>query len=407
MKIAYLTQSYPPMISGAALVVQHLAQGMVARGHDVLVLAASDQGRSYTTETPCLRIVRLPAVPNPSRANQHFIGWAYSRIYHELQAFNPDVIHLHDALTVGLAGLQAGKKLGIPTALTTHQLPWFVSAYLPAWAGLREKVEGTLWKYCKWLNKQTDQFIAPTPTIAKVIEARIGSHPVVISNGMDLERFTPQPLSPAEREHLCVRFGLDPARPIILHVGRLDADKQVNLVVQAAAKAMRHTNAQLLVIGDGQQHARLVQLSAWRGMQARCHFPGFVQPGDDLAAIYRMASVFVTASEIETQGLVLLEAMASGVPVVAVRATCVPELVQERVNGYLVAPKDVDMLAERIVEVLETPARAREMGLAGRQIAEQHARVRSFDRHEALYQALCGQAFFPSSSLRLNTKSIS
>lgn len=407
MKIAYLTQSYPPMISGAALVVQHLAQGMVARGHEVLVLAASDEGRGYTTETPWLRVVRLPALPNPSRANQHFIGWAYAHIYRELQAFNPDVIHLHDALTVGLAGLWVGKKLGVPTAFTTHQLPWFVSTYLPDWAGLREKTENILWQYCRWLNARTDQFIAPTLTIAKVIEARIGSHPVVISNGMDLERFTPQPLSPTERERLCARFGLDPARPVILHVGRLDADKQVNLVIQAATKAMHHTDSQLLVIGDGQQRARLVELAEWRGMEARCFFPGFVQPGDDLAAIYRLASVFVTASEIETQGLVLLEAMASGVPVVGVRATCVPELVQEGVNGYLVAPKDVDALAERMVEVLENPARAREMGLAGRQIAEQHARARSFDRHEALYQALSGQSVCQSSAFRLNTNHIS
>ena len=391
MKIAFLTQSYPPMISGAALVVQHLAQGMAARGHEVLVIAASDTGRGYFTQEPGLKMVRLQSTPNPSRANQHFISWAYADILYELRTFAPDVIHLHDSLSVGLAGILAGKKLGVPLALTTHQLPWFVSAYLPDVPGLRKGVENALWQYCRWLHRQTDQFISPTPTTAKVIEEHAGFRPVALSNGMDLDRFSPQPLEPAKRLHLCQRFGLDPERPVILHVGRLDMDKQVNLVVQAAAKAMHNSVAQLLVVGDGQLRERLIELAEWYGIGDRSHFPGFVQPTDELPNIYRMATVFVTGSEIETQGLVVLEAMGSGLPVVAVRATCVPEIVHDGINGYLVPPKDVDAMAKHLVDVLCDRACARQMGLEGRQIAEQHSRPRSLDRHETLYQMLCGE----------------
>jgi 1,2-diacylglycerol 3-alpha-glucosyltransferase len=391
MKIAYLTQSFPPMISGASLVVQHLAQGMAARRHDVLVIAASDTGKPYFTQEPGLKIVRLQSLPNPSRANQHFISWAYSDILYELKPFAPEVIHLHDTLTVGLAGIIVGKKLGVPIAVTTHTLPWFVSNYLPDLPGLRVGAENILWKYCRWLHHQTQHFISPTPTTAKTIEVYAGFRPAVISNGMDLDRFHFHPVDTAQRNHLCQRFALNPVHPIILHVGRLDTDKQVNLVIQAAAKTMHNSDAQLLIVGDGQQREKLIQLAEWYGIRERSHFSGFVQPANELPDLYRIASVFVTGSTNETQGLVLLEAMASGLPVVAFRATCFPEIIHDGVNGYLVPPKDADAMAQRLADILQHLALARQMGAEGRKLAEQHSRSRSLDRHEALYQILCDQ----------------
>jgi len=388
LKIAYLTQSYPPMISGASTVVQHLADEMIVRGHDILVLAASDTGKHYLTQEPHLKVVRLKSTSNPFRNNQHFNTWAYSDIFEELKTFSPDVIHLHDSITVGLAGILAGKKLGVPLALTTHQLPGFISSYLPNFAGLMDGVEKAFWKYCRWLNRHTDQFISPTTTSAGMVEQNAGFIPLVISNGVDLNHFRPQPMSPFERQILCKEYGLDPARSIILHVGRLDFDKQVNLVIQAAVKAIHHSNAQLFVVGDGQQRKKLFQQAKSYGILEHCCFTGFVQPARDLPALYRLASVFVTASEIETQGLVLLEAMASGIPVVAVRATCIPEIVHDGVNGYLVPPKDVEAMAERIVDILCQPTLSHRMGEAGRRIAERHSHDHSVSLHEGLYQSL-------------------
>ncbi len=388
MKIAYLTQSYPPMISGASMVVQHLAEAMVVRGHDILVLAASDTGKRYLTEEPHLTVVRLKSAFNPFRNKQHFIPWAYSEIFEELKAFSPDVIHLHDSITVGLAGILAGKKLGVPLVLTTHQLPGFVSAYLPNFPGLKNGVESALWMYCQWLNRYTQQVISPTATSARMVEQNTGFLPLVISNGMDLDEFRPQPMTPFERQFLCEKYGLDPVRPIILHVGRLDFDKQVHLVIQASVKAINDASAQLFVVGDGQQHEKLIELAEASGILDHCCFTGFVEPGHDLTTLYRLASVFVTASEIETQGLVLLEAMASGIPIVAVRATCIPEIVRDGVNGYLVSPEDVDAMGERIVDILHDPTLSHEMGEAGRHIAERHSHDRSVSLHEGVYQSL-------------------
>ena len=118
----------------------------------------------------------------------------------------------------------------------------------------------------------------------------------MISNGINLHTFNPDPPDPGERETLCLRYGLDLDLPVVLHVGRLDLDKQVNLVIRASAQAINQVDAQLLIVGDGRQREELNKLCANLGIEKFCHFPGFVETDDDLPGLYRLAAVFVTAS---------------------------------------------------------------------------------------------------------------
>jgi glycosyltransferase involved in cell wall biosynthesis len=118
------------------------------------------------------------------------------------------------------------------------------------------------------------------------------------------------------------------------------------------------------------------------------HFTGFVLDNKELAKIYRLANVFVTASEIETQGIVLLEAAASGLPIVAVRATCIPEIVHDNINGRLAAPGDLNELSRSLIQLLDNPLLAENMGKAGRVIAEKYNIKTTLDRHEKLYQVM-------------------
>jgi glycosyltransferase involved in cell wall biosynthesis len=129
-------------------------------------------------------------------------------------------------------------------------------------------------------------------------------------------------------------------------------------------------------------------LSAQLGIRARSLFPGFVTPTGDLPGLYRLASVFVMASEMETQGLAGLEAAASGLPIIAVRATALSELVHDGLNGYLVAPGDVEAMAEQMRLLLQNPERARKMGEAARALAEQHSLESALAAHEQFYQSL-------------------
>jgi glycosyltransferase involved in cell wall biosynthesis len=385
MRIAYLAQIYPPMISGQAVATQRLAAGMAARGHSVLVIAASERGRPYLEEQANLRVLRLRSFQNPFQMGQSIMLWPWQQLYAELLRFQPDIVHVHDPLHSAIAGIYANRGREVQMVMTSHQLPWFVSRFIPVPTSLQKMVDRALWRYADWLCRQFHIVIAPTQTIAEVIREHTGHVPYTISNGMDLEAFHPQPAAPDEHQTLCAKYGLDPRLPIILHVGQLNVQKRVDMVVRAVAQVMQNTNAQLLVIGDGKQRKALIRLAHRLGIHRRSVFAGYVSTADDLSAIYRLASVFVTASEIETQGLVLLEAMASGLPVVAVRATCIPEIVHDGINGYLAPIKDVNTLALRIEQVLRNP---RDMGKAARAIAQGHTFAATLRKHEALYTGL-------------------
>jgi glycosyltransferase involved in cell wall biosynthesis len=226
----------------------------------------------------------------------------------------------------------------------------------------------------------------PTPTIARTIQAEAGFKPLDISNGVDLSHFTQECSQPDEKVVLCRKYKLDPDRPIILHVGRLDCDKSVDKVIEAAAKTLRMTNAQMLIVGDGECKEALQNQARSLGIWEDCHFPGFISANGDLPGIYRMANVFTTASEIETQGLVLLEALASGLPVVAVEATCIPELVHDTTNGFLHQSNDVNAFANSLTYLIENPDRAKQMGQMGRGLAEKHSIQAALNQYEILYQ---------------------
>jgi glycosyltransferase involved in cell wall biosynthesis len=178
---------------------------------------------------------------------------------------------------------------------------------------------------------------------------------------------------------------------VIAHVGRIDAEKQVDLVVRAMAQVVRSTDAQLLIVGDGRRREEIIRLCEELGIRDHCRFPGFVAPGGDLSGLYRLSAVFVTASEVETLSSVVLEASASGLPVVAVQASSMPELVQDGTTGYLVAPGDVAAMADRIATLLRHPTQAKGMGHAGRAVAEQHALDKTIEAHERLYRSLASR----------------
>lgn len=390
MKIAYLTQSYPPMVSGAALMSAHLAKEMAVRGHKILVIAASDRERGYLTIKNEMAVLRLGSIHNPLRVGQRFLLYPRRAILRSLRKFQPDIIHTHDPLQIGLLGLEHARHTNIPVLLSIHQLPWFVSAYLPEIYGIRSATETSLWTYSRWLLRQFDALITPTQAIAGMISTMTGIKSQTVSYGIDLRTFH---LHLPTDEEIATRNKLDlPLNvPIILHVGRLDADKHVDRVILAAITSLRETDAHLLIVGDGRQKSALMELCRSKGIAQRCHFPGYVSVQEGLPAIYRLATLFVTASEIETQGIVLLEAAASGLPIVAVQTTCISEIVQDGLNGYLKASGDNIALGNAITELLTDTEKARKMGQAGRRLVKKHNIQTTFDACEHLYADLIKQ----------------
>lgn len=388
MKIAHICQSYPPMVSGQSYMVERLAKGAVGLGHEVLVISASDKSRPYKITQGGIKIVRLPSWPNPFRVGQRFSAWGSTQMRSALAEFGAEVVHLHDPANSGLAGASAARSLGIPVLLTTHALPWLINAYLPQVGSIPGLIEGTSWRYAAWfIRKRIDMVVSPSAFVAKIIHARTGARVRVVSNGAELSRFHAEPLSKKEDARLRKKYKLPPRVPIILHVGRLDHDKNVTATVRAAARAMAKSKAHLLVAGDGVEREDLEELCRELGIADRSHFPGFVDSQGDLPGLFRLAKVFVTSSEIEVQSLVMLEAIASGLPVVAVNATSISEQVEHGRSGYLVRSGDEKGMATAILKLLAN-TKARSFSRRARQIAEQHTLERTFYGYEKLYQEL-------------------
>jgi len=386
MKIALLASSYPPMISGAALFVEKLAGEMTRCGHEVLVITASDRTYPYRVTGPYIKIERCRSYRNPMRVDQRMVVWPHHQLMSFLEEFAPDVIHIHEPFQFGLAGLIYGRRQQVPVVFSIHQLPWFFSAYLPGFLHLQQTVESVLWRYAYWVMRQCSLVTVPTQTIAEVVNAHTGILPAVISCGVNLDTFNPSSLEPGEENIVRSRMGVLNKVPIILHVGRLDQDKHVERVVRAAAQAMQQVPAHLVVVGDGTQKKKLIRLCRNLNIFERSHFPGFISNRGLLPAVYQASALFVTASEIETQGIVLLEAAACGLPIVAVRATCVHEIVHCDENGLLSAPGDINELAGNITWVLQHPAEARRMGTKSRKIVENHPLEATLNAYKALYE---------------------
>jgi len=376
------------MISGASLFAQQVAEAMAQRGHQVLVIAASDRDRPYRMQNGDLAVLRLQSIHNPMRVGQRFTLYPRQEVMKALHDFHPEVIHEHEPLQMGLLGIEYAKRARIPITLTIHQLPSFVASYLPnifkAWT------ETVLWVYARWLSRKFTSIIAPTQTISRLVTEMTGLQTNTIGYGMDLQTFRPL-LSCDEGIAIRQKWNLPPSVPILLHVGRLDTDKRVERVIHAAAQTLKGSDAHLLIIGDGTQKPALIKLCKSLGISDRVHFPGYISKEDGLPEIYRIASLFTMASEIETQGIVLLEAAASGLPIVAVRATCIPEIVHHGINGYLAESTDLNGLSNAMSILLKDPQKAKLMGKASLTLAAKHDLNYTNNAHEQLYGQMVRQ----------------
>lgn len=400
MRIAYLTQSYPPMISGAAMFARQLAEAMSNRGHQVLVIAASERGKPYCVQNGNLTLLRLYSHHNPLRVGQRFLLYPRRATLHALRDFQPDIIHTHEPLQMGNLGLEYSRRMRIPITLTNHQLPWFAASYLPDKFGLRGFVENMLWNYARWVLPQFTSLIAPTQTISDFITQKTNIESQTIGYGIDLDSFHPHP-DFNEEAATRVRLNLPPSIPILLHVGRLDTDKSVDRVIAASAQILREKDACLVIVGDGSQKSALMKLCKSLGIADKVKFTGSISMQAGLPQIYRIANLFVAASEIETQGIVLLEAAASGLPIAAVRATCIPEIVHHGVNGYLAEQGDINGLGNLMRVILNDPLNAKTMGRAGRALVESHTAQHTTDLHEKFYQELVLQTSTQGARVRV------
>jgi glycosyltransferase involved in cell wall biosynthesis len=385
MRIMIATETYTPSVNGAAVFSQRLAVGLAGRGHHVAVVAPSPTGHPFTeSHESRLTIYRVRSIPTPYPSQRcALLTERGARAL--LTAFNPDLLHIQNHFVLGRIVARAARVRRIPVVGTNHFMPENILPYIPrVLAALRTSrvLQHWLWRQFVRVYGQLDAVTVPSHAAAELTRSQGLKVPLhIISNGIDVARF-----HPARGQDFPGGDRLAPG-PIILYVGRLDPDKGLETPIRALPFVAQHCAAFLVLCGRGVHESALGFLAKTLSVSARVRFPGFV-PEDQLPDMYRAATLFVMPSTNELQSLATLEAMASGLPVVAARAMALPELVEEGKNGFLFPPGDHLALADRMVCLLSDPPQVARMGQRSREVAERHSIDLTLGAFESLYQDL-------------------
>jgi glycosyltransferase involved in cell wall biosynthesis len=300
-----------------------------------------------------------------------------------LKEMQPDILHSHDA---GLLGIQLARFAGdtrIPVMASCHYVPHFVSRFLAGDGELSKPLESLVWSYSLWLYNHYDHVVYATESHRSLfVQEGLETPTTLISNGIDLGRYFLAAPDPA----LARRYEL-PHGFRILFVGRLMVDKEIDVLIQAMEVVRAEVDAHLLVVGTGDEQPSLEELTAELGLGDAIHFLGFV-PEEDLPALYRHMDCFAIASVCEVQSLPTLQALATGMPVVAADALALPELVHHGENGFLVPPGEPQAVADALLALARDSDLAQRMAERGLEIVRAHDETRTFDLYEGVYREL-------------------
>lgn len=393
MRILLFSDAYPPQVNGVATSVQMLAQGLVQRNHTVLVGTISPKGGARVPGDESFPVVRRPGIPLLLSPDIRLVNPYGVTCMHLVQHFAPDVIHCHTPFGIGWQGARAARVYDIPLIGTHHTL---FGEYVAAYSHLSGRVNrplATLARhYVAGFYNRCDLVSCASQFLAHDLLTGGMNQPVVIvPNPINSTLFHPRiPLEPSLPAAMNAR---------LIYFGRLAPEKNLRHLVQLVAPVLaRFPDVVLEIVGDGPSRASLEALVQQRRLTERIHFTGWLH-GEALAAKVARSMVCVTASLTENQPMALLESMVCGVPVVALAAAGIPEIIEHGESGFLIDPADASgQFAQRIEQLLLNPAQRATMSQAALRSAQHYS-------SEAVLQATLHsyQQAIESAAIRLHT----
>jgi len=382
MRILVATDTYVPDVNGTAVFVYRLATDLVKAGHEVFVVAPGRHFRheKHTDEAG----VTVFGVPSFSVFNYPYFKFptvflSKRKLRKFVEEVNPDIIHLQQHFIIGREIRAIARKKGIPVIATNHFLPDNVLPFFPVPKILHGPIKKWGWGQMLGVYGDVAVVTTPTATAADIIE-EIGftSRVVPVSNGIDLTRFNPK----NNGQYLYKKYNI-PHKKTVLYVGRLDKEKRVDLLIRALAVVRKRVDAQLVIVGVGSQLTNLKSLVLKLGLRNYVIFPGYL-PNEDLQNVFKIGDVFVNAGIAELQCIAAMEAMASGLPVVAADYRALPELVHHGENGYLFHDNYRD-LAKYLIKILVDDKLRKRMSNKSLEIISGHSVEKTVETYAMLY----------------------
>lgn len=404
MRVLYFSDTFLPKTDGVAVSIKNFSELLALRGHQFCICAPKYGDGDFDRMTDNIQVVRFRSGYLPSYPDIKVVLPSPGKIKRIIEDFKPDLIHIHTPGLLGLYAVNAAERFGVPTIGTYHTLMAEQEMYVSFYRlfkldklffkankfkkklnideldkivkfdnfNIRKKI---ILKICNDIYNRCDVVISPSHLIKEqLIEYGITRPITVVSNGMDLKRFQGTPKTYTSGD-----------APKFLHVGRISYEKNCDVVLNAFKTIHEHyPKATLVIIGEGPAIPSLERQAEHLGIQAAVSFKGFI-PNAVLHEEYPKYDVFLTASTMETQGLVVLEAIACGLPAVGVDAFALPELIRHGENGYIAKPFDSKGIAQGALEIIRNPEEYAKFSKNSIQIASGHDMEKCVDTMEEVY----------------------
>ena len=375
MKIAFFTETFLPKVDGIVTRLTKTIQHLVAAGDEVLIFCPEGCPSTYMGA----RVVGVPAMPLPLYPELK-LALPRPAMAEALERFNPDLVHVVNPAVLGLGGIWLAKTKGYPLVASYHtHLPKYLEHY-----GMG-MLEPLIWELLKAAHNQASLNLCTSTAMVGELRDKGIQHTDLWQRGVDTELFRPELRSEAMREKLL--GGRSDTGKLLLYIGRLSAEKQIERIKPVLA-AM--PDARLALVGDGPYRQQLERIFAGTPAQ----FVGYLA-GEELAAAYASGDAFVFPSSTETLGLVLLEAMAAGCPVVGANRGGIPDIVSDGINGCLYEPEGPDggaaSLTAAVQRLLGDTSERQALRHNARQEAERWGWAGATEQLRGYYRTLLGK----------------
>ena len=380
MNILMVTNTFVPHVGGVARSVQGFSGEFRRGGHRVVVVAPIFEG-APKDETD---VVRVPAIQNFNGSDFSVPVPVSGKVISLLKTFTPQIVHSHHPFLLGDTALRVAASRDIPVVFTHHTMYEKYTHYVPGDSPrFKRFVLDLVTGYCNLC----DSVIAPSRTVAEEIVRRGVKAPVeVIPTGVNTDVF-----ASGNGDLFRKRMGIPKDAFVVGHVGRLAPEKNLMFLTEAVVRfLLRNKRARFLLAGEGPEKKTIEASFKAQGLAGRFHSAG-VMDHPELASAYQGMDVFAFASRTETQGMVLTEAMAAGIPVVAVDGSGVREVVRDGENGRLLPREDLEEFVSALdwVAGLSPDERQRLAGGIAR-TADAFSLPRTAAKTLALYESLTG-----------------
>jgi 1,2-diacylglycerol 3-alpha-glucosyltransferase len=362
MKILLISDVYFPRVNGVSTSIRTFTEQLQMLGHTVHLIAPD-----YSIETEDEGwITRVPARSIYFDPEDKLMKYGeILKLLPSLKSQQFSLIHIHTPFIAHYAGLKLGKLLQIPVVETYHTffedylhhyLPWIPTFAARALARLISK------RQCN----QVDAIVAPSQPMLDVLRTYgINTRAEVIATGLQAHSF-----AESDGDAFRQQYAIDMARPMLLYVGRVAFEKNIGFLLKMTQLLSQTMPDILLVItGEGPAEASLRDTVKTLGLEKNVQFIGYLNREKELNACYKSADIFVFASKSETQGLVLLEAMAQGTPVVAIAELGTASILVEG-EGAMIAPEDEAVFTQKVRSLLVNPVHCQHLGERGRVYAQ-------------------------------------